>query len=60
MDGFIRNEPDGSVLLDVTGSKIDLQELLKRIEASMQSYISDTKIEEHPAQNCEQGFRIQY
>lgn len=32
INGFIRNEPDGSVMLDVDGKKEDLRSLLKRVQ----------------------------
>jgi acylphosphatase len=33
VNGFVRNEPDGSVLLDIDGPKTHLTELLNRIQA---------------------------
>ena len=33
VNGFVHNEPDGSVLLDVDGPKTELKELLNRIES---------------------------
>lgn len=33
VNGFVRNEPDGSVLVDVDGPKGQLQELISRIES---------------------------
>ena len=33
LNGFVRNEPDGSVMLDIDGPKDELEELLNRISA---------------------------
>ncbi len=35
VNGFVRNEPDGSVTMDVEASKADMKELMRRIASAM-------------------------
>jgi acylphosphatase len=56
--GYVRNEPDGGVLMDIEGSVTDLKELKQRIISTMTDNIEDVVVEEHPIQDIEDGFRI--
>jgi acylphosphatase len=56
--GFVRNEPDGSVLMDAEGDLADLKKLLARIRSVMSHNIDDVLIDERPASNRQDGFHI--
>jgi acylphosphatase len=58
--GFVRNEPDGSVKMDVEGAVADVKELMRRIASAMSGYIDGTDIDERPPRGIDSGFRIQY
>lgn len=58
--GFVRNEPNGDVTMDVQGSAADLQELNRRIAASMSSRINETRLDHRDPLPDRSGFRIQY
>ena len=58
--GFVKNEQDGSVLLDVQGPENDLQELMRRISSSFESNIESVQVEERKATGKTSGFRIKY
>jgi len=57
--GFVRNEPDGSVLLDVDGNKTHLQELLNRIESRPAGSIEDSDVTWTESLGRSNGFSIQ-
>lgn len=44
VNGFVRNEPDGSVLLDADGAKSELKELLSRIQSRPAGTIDDCDV----------------
>jgi acylphosphatase len=56
--GFVRNESDGSVKLDVDGPKASVKELLQRIQTSMGERIDDVFIDERPTDNRTGGLNI--
>ena len=58
--GFVRNEPDGGVLMDVEGSPDELKELLSRIDSAMTGYIDHAGIDQRPPKSLETGFRIEH
>ncbi|MFG0261957.1 MAG: acylphosphatase [Novipirellula sp. JB048] len=58
--GFVRNESDGSVLLDVVGGEDELRELVTRIEGSMKGRIDDKELQTLPPQDRPEGFRIRF
>ena len=60
LNGFVRNEPDGSVLLDVEGTSEDLKELLARVQLRMQSNIDEMQVDPREPQGRSDGFRISY
>jgi len=57
--GFVRNEPDGSVLLDVDGSKTHLNELLQRVESRPAGSIEDSDITWSDSLGRSNGFSVQ-
>lgn len=60
INGFVRNESDGSVLMDVEGPGNDLRELMSRIEAAMGDKIESVEAEQLVARGVGDGFRIAY
>ena len=60
VNGFVRNEPDGSVLMDVEGSSADLKNLLARVETVMKENIEATDVTEQPLAGKSAGFNIQH
>lgn len=57
--GFVRNEPDGSVLMDVEGPRTQVKELM-RIESAMSGNLEETQVEDLPPRGIENGFRIRH
>ncbi len=60
VNGFVFNQPDGSVLMDVEGNALDVKHLLTRIEAEMRGNIEAVQIDEQPLVGNTGGFKIQY
>ena len=60
LHGYVRNEPDGSVLMDVEGSAVDLKHLLVKIEAEMKENIEAIDVTERPLAGNTAGFNIKY
>ena len=58
--GFVRNEYDGSVIVDVDGPVGDLKELIRRIESEMVGKIDGVHIEKTESKNRSGGLRIAY
>ena len=58
--GFVKNQPDGSVLLDVDGAQGDLKQLLRRIEAELDNRIESFTIDELPSLGRSGGLKIAY
>ncbi len=58
INGFVRNEPDGSVTLDADGSENDLRELVCRIESAMRGRIDGTVVDKQSTRNRNDGFHI--
>ncbi len=56
--GFVRNEPDGSVMMDVEGPLGDVKELMRRIQTAMNGNIEDTQVEDMPPRGIDGGLRI--
>lgn len=56
--GFVRNEPDGSVLMEAQGIEPDLNLLLARIADSMSRNITNVNRAELPDRDGDSGFRI--
>lgn len=60
LHGFVRNEPDGSVVMDVEGPAMDLKQLLRRIESEMNDNIEGFEVTEKPVTGRVGGFNIQH
>ena len=58
--GYVRNEADGSVLLDVEGTALDVNRLLTRIKAEMQDNIEGIQVDEGPLTGVTEGFIIRH
>lgn len=60
LNGFVCNQPDGSVLMDVEGNALDVKDLLTRIEIEMRGNIEAVQMDEQPIVGNTGGFKIQY
>ena len=58
--GFVRNEPDGTVLMDVEGRAADVKELLARIESEMSSNIEAVGLDPRTPIGRTDGFSIEH
>lgn len=58
--GYVKNESDGSVLMDVEGATADVAELLRRIEMEMSGNIDSINLDERQPQNRDGGLVIRY
>ncbi|TVQ33122.1 MAG: acylphosphatase [Phycisphaeraceae bacterium] len=58
--GWVRNEPDGSVMLVMEGDKAALDGCLKQLQDRMGDRISEAKIEEAKERGSYTGFEIRY
>ncbi|OUT59776.1 MAG: hypothetical protein CBB71_09635 [Rhodopirellula sp. TMED11] len=56
--GFVRNEPGGSVLLDVDGKRTELVELLNRIQNRPAGFIETCDVSWTDSLQRETGFSI--
>ena len=56
--GFVRNEPDGSVLVDADGTRTHLKELVSRIKARPAGSIDEYQIDWAESLERENGFSI--
>ncbi len=56
--GWVRNEPDGTVLLEAQGEKRDIDAFLSTIDQRMASNIQSTSIVQIPPQEGETAFQI--
>jgi acylphosphatase len=58
--GFVRNESNGDVTMDVQGTAGDIGELARRVGSSMQRKINETLIDTRDPLPDRVGFKIQY
>ena len=58
INGFVRNESDGSVFVDADGSKADLQELIHRIKSRPAGSIDDCDVTWTDPLDRSSGFSI--
>ena len=58
--GFVRNEQDGSVTMDVEGPTGDLQELMRRVASAMSGRIQHTDLDKRPPLGAAGGFHIRH
>ena len=56
--GFVRNEHDGSVTLDVDGAEATLNGLLSQVESVMRGRIDVVDVEKRPSLNRTDGLHI--
>lgn len=56
--GFVRNEPDGSVLVDADGTKSQLKELIRRIDSRPAGSIDDCDVTWVDSLQRNSGFSI--
>ena len=58
--GFVRNEYDGSVELDVDGPDGDVKELIRRIKVTMRDFLDNTQIDTLEPLGHKGGLKIRY
>ena len=56
--GFVRNEVNGSVTMDIDASPADAKELIRRIKIARKSYIDNVFVDEQPSLDRDGGFQI--
>lgn len=56
--GWVRNQPDATVLLEIQGEQRDIDAFLSAIDQRMASHIRSTSIHQIPPQEGETAFRI--
>ena len=60
INGFVRNEADGSVLMDVDGEPAELKELLTRVKSRMEQNIHEVVLDDRESKGRTDGFHIAY
>ena len=60
LNGFVRNESDGSVLMDVEGREAALKHLLRRIEEEMNDHIEAVEVTAGSLLGTLGGFHIKH
>lgn len=60
INGIVRNEPDGSVLMDVDGEPGDVRELIARVKLRMEQNIHEVVLDERESRGRTDGFHIAY
>ena len=58
--GWVRNEPDGTVLCVVEGRRDELDRFVRAVEQAMSGYLSNTRIETESARGTLCGFDVRY
>lgn len=58
--GWVRNQPDGSVRIEVEGARRDVESFLQRVRAALGEYIDDEQIEWMPPTGARDGFRVRF
>ena len=58
LTGWVRNLPDGSVLLEAQGGTAQLRKLLIRLKSQPHLHIEKTDISVLPLDPAERGFRV--
>ena len=58
LSGWVRNMPDGSVLLEAQGRTADLRQLLIRLKSREPIHIEKTVIQVLPVDEKEKNFRV--
>lgn len=60
LTGWVRNESDGSVLMEVQGSEEQITRLLQMIRQGRYIEIDAMQMKEIPIQEDERGFQVSY
>jgi len=60
LTGWVRNEPDGSVLMEVQGTEQDIAELTEKLAAGTFIQIDGIARASLPVDDAERRFRITY
>ncbi len=58
--GFVKNEPDGDVTIDVQGPAAAVKALAERVASTMKLKINETRVDCRDPLPDRQGFRIRY
>ena len=58
LSGWVRNMPDGSVLLEAQGRTADLRQLLIRLKSREPIHIEKAVVREIPTEEGEKNFRV--
>ena len=58
INGFVKNEVDGSVTLDIDATAADGNELIRRIKIARSNYVDKVSVDECDSQNRTDGFHI--
>ncbi len=58
--GYVRNEPDGSVLLVAEGNETEVDAFLDNIESAMSGYIEERRVAKDPAEREFDAFDIRF
>lgn len=58
--GFVKNEPDGDVTMDVQGPADSVKELARRVAETMKFRINETLIDCRQPMPDRTGFKIRY
>ena len=56
--GFVRNEPDGSVLCIVEGERAEIDRFVRAVEQAMEGCVREKRMVESPATGEFHGFNI--
>jgi len=60
LTGFVKNEYDGTVLMEVQGEKIAIDLFIQKLMADRYIHVSDMDKESIPVEDAERNFGIQY
>ncbi len=60
LTGFVRNEPDGTVLLEAQGDSVEVTQFLDGVQSRLDQHISLAAVTEIPTISETAPFRIQY
>lgn len=58
VSGWVRNEPDGSVAMEVQGAKDEVDAFLNALHDRMTGYVDSFQAMDLPPVDCERGFVI--
>ena len=58
INGHVKNNPDGSVTMDIDATPADAKELIQRIKTARRGYIDDSSVMEQESKCRRSGFQI--